>query len=303
MGLVARSTGPEPRFVSRDALDLFESFQSTTLRSSGMSVARYRYDKAPGGITEPNAPEASFMAVLPLRRLPPHHVFRAGRPVKMADHPPSTISIFDFREAWTAELLPLDTFNVFVPESALRDLTDSIGAPRIKHLTTGADFVVPDATMFSLANSMLPALSAAGKPSSLFLEHVLSAMRVHLATAYGGVDLSRVRPVGGLAPWQERRAKEIMEEMLSRDLSMAELAGACGLSVSHFQRAFRNSTGETPHQWRMKRRVERAKTLLEGRRFGLPEIALICGFADQSHLGRVFVRTVGRSPGAYRAAL
>ncbi len=298
---VTALAGVDPQFIPRTSLDQFEAFQSSTLQLRGMSVARYRYNKAIPGTTEPNAPETSFMAVLPLRRLTPHYVFRAGRPLKMAEHPPTTLSIFDFREAWVAELQPLETFNIFVPMRALNELTDSWGAPRIGRLTTGPDFIVSDPMMFALVQAMLPLLVSTSRPSSLFLEHMLSCACIHLAVTYGGVDLSRVRPVGGLAPWREKRAKDLMTDKLGEDLTIAELADACGVSARHFQRAFRKSTGETPHHWRMRRRIERARILLTEGRLGLAEIALTCGFADQSHLGRVFVRAVGCSPGAYRS--
>jgi AraC family transcriptional regulator len=112
------------------------------------------------------------------------------------------------------------------------------------------------------------------------------------------------RPVlGGLAPWQVRRAKEILSGNLDGRVPLKELAKECGLSVSQFSRAFRRSTGAAPHQWLMTRRVEVAKEKLRDGRLPLSEVAMVCGFADQSHLTRVFSRLVGVSPGAYRRAL
>jgi AraC family transcriptional regulator len=291
----------DPQFIPRKSLVKFEAFQSRSLALRGMAVARYQLARPLPGVTTPNAQEASFMVVLPLRRISPQYVFCAGRPRKVPEHRPSTLSIFDFRESWTSEMTqPLDTINVFVPQRALNEVTDSLRASRIEQLTTGADFIASDPTMFSLAQAMVPVLGSASKPSSLFLDHVLSAMCVHLAVRYGGIDLSCARLVGGLAPWREKRAKDLMTDRLGDDLSIAELADACGISPRHFERAFRKSTGETPHYWRMKRRIERAKVLLTEGRMGLSEIALACGFSDQSHLGRVFTRFVGCTPNEYR---
>ncbi len=110
-----------------------------------------------------------------------------------------------------------------------------------------------------------------------------------------------LQPDGGLAKWQERRAKELIAARLSDKLSVAEVAEACGLSISHFTRAFRKSTGLTPYQWLTERRIERAQGLLmRDVDLSLSEIAVACGFADQSHFTRVFKAVVGTSPGAFR---
>jgi transcriptional regulator GlxA family with amidase domain len=105
---------------------------------------------------------------------------------------------------------------------------------------------------------------------------------------------------GGLAPWQERRAKEMLAADLGGATPLAEIAGACGLSAGHFARAFRRSTGLAPHAWLLKARVERAMVMLRQADPSLSEIALACGFADQSHFGRVFTRSTGHSPRAWR---
>jgi len=73
--------------------------------------------------------------------------------------------------------------------------------------------------------------------------------------------------------------------------------------VSHFSRAFRHSVGVTPHNWLLTLRVEVAKQKLREGRLSLWDVALSCGFADQSHLTQVFTRFVGVSPGAWRRAL
>ncbi len=104
----------------------------------------------------------------------------------------------------------------------------------------------------------------------------------------------------GLAPWQERRIRQLVAENLSGSLSVTELASACGLSKSHFSTAFRASFGCPPHRWIVIRRVERAKHLLLTSQRRLCDIALEAGFADQSHLTRMFTRCAGQSPAAWR---
>jgi transcriptional regulator GlxA family with amidase domain len=84
---------------------------------------------------------------------------------------------------------------------------------------------------------------------------------------------------------------------------MADLARACNLSPGHFTRAFKQTTGQPPHRWLMERRIEKAKQLLTDTTLSLAEIAMACGFADQSHFTRVFSRTTHASPGAWRRYL
>ena len=90
------------------------------------------------------------------------------------------------------------------------------------------------------------------------------------------------------------------EERLNEVVTLAYLAGECHLSVAHFARAFKRTTGQTPHRWLLERRVEHAKRILVTSALPLAEIAAACGFADQSHLTRVFSQIVGAGPGAWR---
>lgn len=127
-------------------------------------------------------------------------------------------------------------------------------------------------------------------------------MAGHVAVAYGGVLDHRYHR-GGLAAWQLKRTTELMAGSLMEGLTLSRLAEECGLSPRHFARAFARSTGVPPHRWLLKHRVEQAKDLLRTRALPLADIALRCGFADQSHFTRVFSREVGVGPGEWRRRL
>lgn len=107
---------------------------------------------------------------------------------------------------------------------------------------------------------------------------------------------------GGLAPWQVRKVTNHVETHLDRPIRNEDLAAIVRLNPSHFGRAFRNSFGEPPHEYVIRRRVERAQGLMLSTGASLSEIALDCGLADQSHLTRLFRRAVGESPRAWRRA-
>ena len=91
-----------------------------------------------------------------------------------------------------------------------------------------------------------------------------------------------------------------MQENLAQDLSLERIARECCLSRAHFARYFKNSTGMPAHKWLQCLRIEHAKQLLQAPDKSLTQIALDCGFADQSHFTRVFKSFVGVTPGIWR---
>ncbi len=134
----------------------------------------------------------------------------------------------------------------------------------------------------------------------LFTEGWAMQALAYVARASRAPEQRRAPLCNGLAPWQLRRAKEMLRANLSQNLSLQSVAQACRLSVSHFTRAFKASTGVPPYQWLIAARIENARDLLTNSTTPIVEIAGICGFADQSHFSRMFARMMGTSPGAWR---
>jgi len=151
----------------------------------------------------------------------------------------------------------------------------------------------------TLAQVLFDSLRA-DAPNAPLLAHVALALRAILSFPAPREDAGA--PRGGLASWQERRATAFMDERLDQSFPVSDVADACGLSVNHFSRAFRRSMGKPPHRWLLDRRIEKARELLRDTSLSLADIALACGFAEQSHFTRVFTRTVGMPPGAWRRA-
>jgi len=105
---------------------------------------------------------------------------------------------------------------------------------------------------------------------------------------------------GGLPPRVLRRLREHIDANIEQRISVEALAKLANLSLWHFVRAFKKSEGLTPHNYLIRRRVERTLELLSGTELSLSEIALTAGFADHSHLTRRFRQHVGMSPREYR---
>jgi AraC family transcriptional regulator len=131
---------------------------------------------------------------------------------------------------------------------------------------------------------------------------------VDLPAAISGVavplpSIAQSKPIrGGLAPWQIRRVTTHIDTNLHAAITTKDLAALAKLSSFHFCRAFKDSFGESPHSYVMRRRVERAQGLMLTSDVPLGQIAADCGLADQAHFSKLFRRFVGESPGVWRRA-
>jgi len=121
-----------------------------------------------------------------------------------------------------------------------------------------------------------------------------------LAKLFDGARAPVAPARGGLAPWQVLRVKTHVEAHLDRTVRAADLAAIARLSPGHFSRAFKGSLGVAPTAYIAGRRVAQAQTLMLTTNEPLCQIALACGFYDQSHLTRVFRRCAGTSPRDWR---
>jgi transcriptional regulator GlxA family with amidase domain len=105
---------------------------------------------------------------------------------------------------------------------------------------------------------------------------------------------------GGLAPWQLRQIELYLDDNLAKTIRIRDLAVIARLSCSYFFQAFRCTTGKSPHNYILRRRIARAQELMLLTELSLSQIALDCGLADQPHLTRLFCRIVGTSPAKWR---
>jgi AraC-like DNA-binding protein len=190
-----------------------------------------------------------------------------------------------------------------LPRAALDAIADDANASQIRDLMYEPGVGVNDVTISGLGSLLLPALKQPDQAHPLFVEHVLLAVGVHVAETYAGMRPASRPARGGLAPWQERRATEILRANVKGSVTLKEVAQECGLSVGYFSHAFRRTLGVSPHRWLIEQRVVLSKEKLRDDRLTLSEVAMECGFSDQSHLTRAFRQTVGVSPGVWRRAL
>jgi AraC family transcriptional regulator len=276
------------------------------LCEADLVVTEARSDHPSPGMTGSIQQEDAFLVSLILRDFPHHEYWEDGRQAPVRDLRAGEITISDLKRDPVALLdKPYHTLHFYLSRAVLDTIADDANVPRIGDLTYRPEPGVgaTDVTMSSLGRLVLPAFSRPDQANSLFFDHVLLAVGVHVAQTYGGMR-PMSRPVrGGLAPWQERRAKEILRANLQGSVPLKEVARECGLSVAHFSRAFRCTLGVAPHQWLIEQRIALSKQKLRDERLLLFDVAAECGFTDQSHFTRFFTRIVGVSPGAWRRAL
>lgn len=118
--------------------------------------------------------------------------------------------------------------------------------------------------------------------------------------ARASVTDTQKKTTGGLTPWRESLAKQLILERLGETVEVTELARACALSRSHFSRAFKCSTGLSPQDWIRHQRIALAKQLIQSTDLSLTQISLECGFCDQAHFCHIFTRSEGINPFAWR---
>jgi len=287
--------------VTQYAADSISQLLTAGPRNSRLLVSRVRRDTPGHGLATPQHADAVFAVLLQLREQTDRELFADGKCVHRGSYAARSTSVVNHLEKPVANLRsPFDNLIFTIPQSALDEIADDHGVAHVNQLYCKPGGVI-DETVWHLGNALLPALERPHEIGSIYAEQVMLAANTYFAQTFGGMRPSRDR-LGTLAPWQLRRATEAMSSLAEGDVSLKELASQCGLSISYFVRAFKATTGDPPHRWLLRHRVERSKSLLAHTEATLAETAISCGFADQSHYTRVFKSFVGMTPAAWRRA-
>lgn len=270
------------------------------LHHTELAVTEIHAKDPPVRISDQIARQDAFLIGCQLRDRDPFDYLEDGRCVGTCFLRAGEITIRDLRrDPRSMTVGPFHSVLWFLPRASLNAAADEAKAPHVDELVSDPCIGIADEVIKQLSAAMLPALRTPEQVNRLFTDHLSTALTWHVAYAYGGRNLTR--PIrGGLASWQEKRAKEMILGDLSGCTPMEDIAAACGLSASHFARSFRKSTGFAPHTWLLRARVERAMALLRQRDVVVGDVATACGFANPSHFTRVFTRQIGLSPSAWR---
>jgi len=284
----------------RFKLDSSPTLAARTLASEPIAFTRLRSAVAMQGRSLSVPEEDAFAIQVPLGKEFFAAIWTTGGFRRVAPATPGDVYLFDLsRNPRVALGNPFDTLRCYVSQATLNELAADRGLPRVGGLTTPS-FGARDPVLYNLAQTVVATLEAPHAPTTLFVDHIALAFCSHVTHRYGGFPVEERPKRAALTAWQLRRIRDFIDSHLASDPTIAQLAGQCGLSVSHFARSFRQTLGMPPHQWLTEKRLQRARELLQETELDLAAVAAACGFGDQSHLTRVFSRKVGLSPGKWR---
>jgi AraC-like DNA-binding protein len=191
-----------------------------------------------------------------------------------------------------------DVLHLHIPNDLVAEYARDLLGEGIRALGAVSD-PGNDPVVERLGRALLAADEFGGSLGQLYADCVGIAIVARLAARCGARPSGR-SPPKGLPRWQLKRAIDFVESHLAEPLGLSAIAAATGLTRMHFATQFRVATGLRPHEYLLRRRIERAQEMLIGSEKSLVEIALNVGFQTQSHFTTVFKRLAGEPPGAWR---
>lgn len=294
------ASGPSASATAHDTLGCQSAQLSDSLEFAGSGIRFYRKrsDDARLGHVATPASNRGFLVGVSQSAGHRRRILH-GRRAEACGFGQNAVYVRNFGDDYRADMQ--SPFDFLLLEMSHAALAQASGRSRIDGLTAAAG--ADDPVLAHLVGALTPALTRPGEVSQLFVDQLCLAIGIHLNDRYGGTAPAAARPAQALAPIHEARAKEMLRSHLDGRIAIADVADACQLSRSHFTRAFRLATGQTPHDWLQAQRLARARELLRASDLPLAEVATACGFADQSHFTRVFSRAEGAPPGHWRRAM
>ncbi|MEM8750631.1 MAG: AraC family transcriptional regulator [Pseudomonadota bacterium] len=206
---------------------------------------------------------------------------------------------------------PPDTQTNYVISGAHKVVGLAINQQLLKRFRDQSEFQLPsdfgslhekkiyDPTIEALILRMVEQAMLQNPASDLFLDNATNTILAELLTR-SDIEAGTSDEQGPLSSADLQKVTAMIENRLEEGLTIADLAGMTSLSDWHFARAFKISTGFSPHQYVLRRRIVRAKDLLTNSKLPLAEVAAATGFSSQSHMSDVFRQKVGTTPGKYR---
>lgn len=152
----------------------------------------------------------------------------------------------------------------------------------------------------SLAQMFHLEMQQAQFADNLYLESLTQLFAIQVLREYGVFSPLAVTQPKGLPPRQLQWAIDYIKSHLHEKLQLAKIAEVTGFNAAYFCTLFRQSMGVTPHQYVLQQRIECAKLLLQKSQLEIADIAIQCGFANQSHFTRHFRKVAGSTPKVYQ---
>ena len=193
-----------------------------------------------------------------------------------------------------------DVALVHLPPGLLAEVAQEFDVRRPGEFTIVPRFGTPDGIADRLVRLMLAEAEAPGPATSLMAGMLARALAVQLMRVHSNRAIRPPEQPQSIVPLRLRRVVDMMRSCMDEELTLGRLAATAGLSPSHFARAFRHATGQSPHRYLVALRIEHAQQLLETSELPGTDIALRCGFEGSSHFATAFRKATEHSPRAWR---
>lgn len=196
---------------------------------------------------------------------------------------------------------PIGVSHVFLPRQRLAECAEQLAAGGQIDLLARVGFEDPAAArIMELLGREAATLDASAR---LFTEQATDLLVTQLVRGHSSFAALQAPARRGLADWQVRKVTDYMRQHLDEPIGLDVLADLAGLSRFHFCTAFRLATGETPHNWLVNLRIERAKQLLAKSDLPITSIALAVGYETPSAFTASFGKRMGMTPRLFRQRL
>lgn len=273
------------------------------IEKTDIAVTRIRCDWENNGLTAPIPVDDAFLVTLQLRDCARHDLWIDGRSRRTGPLHRGSISIYDLRTSPVVNSIsPFSNLHFYIPRGTMNAIAAREGCGDVDELPNEPGLGMDDPIVAGLGMSLESAFDEPATVATIFIDHITSAMAARLARVRGTHSPRATRPDVALSSAHEKSVKEMLGADLSGNITTADLAEACGMSITEFRRAFVRKTGMMPHQWLMSRRVDCARDLLRNTVLSLAEVARRSAFADVRQMRRVFTVYLGTGPEAFRPA-
>lgn len=191
-------------------------------------------------------------------------------------------------------------FHFFLKDSVLQEVAEDIYDIGAVNFQYRAAFAATDATLAHLMRATKQMLLE-GQEGNWRSEYIARAVASHILDRHCVIgETESAYADARLTASQLKKVDEFLRHSLTTQFTFSELAASVGLSRTVFFQRFTRTLQQTPHQYRQNLRVAQAKALLRQGRMTLAEIAIACGFSDQTHMTRSFRQVLRTTPGQYR---
>lgn len=224
---------------------------------------------------------------------------RTGKSVINGTARPGVISIISAGSTSRWDIpQPLNVVQLYLPQTTLERVASEANVSGPRNLLDRSAH--PDLITSRLLMSAADALDGSAALDALFRHQLTDLLATRLLSAHAGAPTKILPVIGGLSPSALLRSIERLRSDSDADVSLGALAADAGLSRFHFCRAFKESTGLSPHAWLRQHRLEQAMNMLRDTDTSVVSVAAALGYASQTAFAAAFRKLTGETPSDWR---